>query len=127
MDKYLSLLGELKAGQGLPLKVTSLGPQYLRFLEYEMVWKEGERHCAFYLLQQPEPDGLLVDEQKFRIMLDGYNNKLVDEEKISKAELMRFPRELIWYYGVEGLKAEEKCWPRVLDLSLQYDPDDDGH
>lgn len=108
--KYLHLGGEWTVDQEQPLKVTDPGPQYLCLLGWKMVWKKGDpvnRTCQ----KNPNrlshiwgPDGLDVDEFAFKSLVKRMNRMVMTIDGTVCGQEVRFPRELIWYYGVERLQ-----------------------
>ncbi|KAH8792362.1 hypothetical protein F5882DRAFT_78772 [Hyaloscypha sp. PMI_1271] len=141
-DQRFSLLGKLLTDTTVSIKLTSPGPQYLYFLEHnilrlstpgELFVRRDALPCSEVLL----PGGALVWEmcevvidgrkhlfdfhqrtargltawryQPFYLFMRSFNMVLV---KVKNRKFVRrdrwnrtqFPRELVWFYGVERLK-----------------------
>jgi hypothetical protein len=120
-SKKLSLLGEVQAGHPPHLRVTSPGPQYLYFLEKgillvgvgefatarsysELTMVVVGGMCYFfdlydkYSLYWYRPFGHFI-ERFNTVHPEVKGGELVPPESSDQ----RFPREVVWFYGVERL------------------------
>jgi hypothetical protein len=120
----------------IPLQITSPGPQYLHFLESGILLVSKE-----YLSQRFDPVEAVVDGQRYFFTINDRNNREPVEPlatflyKFNKVKLLvkdgelqvpknndgKFPRELVWFYGVERLrilggKETEDDWKSLPKL-----------
>jgi hypothetical protein len=134
--KHFSLLGQLTRDLTIPLQITSPGPQYLHFLESGILLVSKE-----YLSQRFDPVEAVVDGQRYFFTINDRNNREPVEPlatflyKFNKVKLLvkdgelqvpknndgKFPRELVWFYGVERLrilggKETEDDWKSLPKL-----------
>lgn len=157
-EQRLSLLGKLPTETTVSIKLTSPGPQYLHFLEHNILhlFTQAEIRRYSWLADKGSPArGVRVKEfcemvidgrkhlfdfhprssgglaawrhQPFTIFMRSFNVLLV---KVKNGEFVRrdygwtqtrFPRELVWFYGVERLRivtdgevADWKTLPMLL-------------
>lgn len=120
--KHFSLLGQLTQDLTIPLQITSPGPQYLHFLESGILLVSKE-----YFRQRFDPAEAVVDGQRYFFAINDRKNwepveplatflykfnkvklQVKDGElQVPKRNNEKFPRELVWFYGVERLRIVE--------------------
>ena len=137
IPRCFNLLGEVKEESTIGLSLTTPGPQFLHFLEQDLLdirsgpdqehWEAlGASSNLFYHREKVVIDGdiYFFDFSKsgwggrgnFREFMDGFNRSLVRVEEEQLVALDdewsewegTFPRELIWFYGVERLRIMEE-------------------
>lgn len=153
-EQEFSLLGKLPTESTLSIKITSPGPQYLHFLEHNILqlftqaeigkyWRITDKRWPATYVWLKEIREVVVDGRKhffgfrhhpfgelaepFSSFMRSFNKLLVEAKN---GELVRrdyawtrtrFPRELVWFYGVERLRivkegevADWKTLPMLL-------------
>jgi hypothetical protein len=132
MPRHFHLLGEVKEESAVGLSLTSPGPQFLHFLEQDLLniasepRKELYPGCGFQCHERVVIDGEVYffdfgakgswsGRGNFLDFMDGFHRGLVQVEEEHLIAFANewgtwgtFPRELIWFYGVERLRITEE-------------------
>jgi hypothetical protein len=139
-SRYFHLLGEAKEVSTIGLSLTSPGPQFLHFLEQVLLHIRlgpgGERYVVWggsYYLSEIREKVVINGKTYFYTAHQGWNianpfwtfmrsfNRRVaqikDGQVVPHRYWEKFPRELVWFYGVERLRimqeGEAENWKKM--------------
>jgi hypothetical protein len=141
IPRCFNLLGEVKEESTIGLSLTTPGPQFLHFLERDLLdiaSEPGEElyaGCGFQYHERVVIDGEVYffhfgakgswsGRGNFWDFMDGFHRGLVQVEEEHLIAFANewgtwgtFPRELIWFYGVERLRitaeGEAEDWKKL--------------
>jgi len=98
---------------------TGPGPQYLHLLDYDRSLNRKEDRELLYGMEDEDRQLRLLLGDLFEARMNINNMGCLIKSGIS--HLQKFPRELVWYYGVYGLLSYNMSRARYIDSSCNWD------